>query len=72
MTRHYYGNDELDQSLPWPERLGPRIADVMQIWTDVFGAGNPRLVRVMGYQHAWLDIGTRIYAQIEAEIPRAT
>lgn len=63
----HYGNDELNQGLPWPERLGPRIADVMQIWTDVFGAGNPRLVRVMGGQHAWLDIGTRIYAQIEAE-----
>lgn len=63
----HYGNDELNQSLPWPERLGPRIADVMQIWTDVFGPDTARLVRVMGGQHAWLDIGTRIYAQIEAE-----
>ena len=62
----HYGNEALDQSIPWPERLGPRIADVMQIWTDVFGADTSRLVRVMGAQHGWLDIGTRIYAQMES------
>lgn len=62
----HYGNEALDQFMPWPERLGPRIADVMQIWTDVFGADTSRLVRVMGAQHGWLDIGTRIYAQIES------
>lgn len=63
----HYGNEELDQSLPWPERLGPRIADVMAIWTEVFGEDEDRLIRVLGTQHGWLDIGTRIYAQIEAE-----
>ncbi len=63
----HYGNEELDQSLSWPERLGPRIADVMQIWTDVFGDDSERLVRVLGTQAAWLDIGTRIYQQIEDE-----
>jgi hypothetical protein len=62
-----YGESQLDQSLPWPERLAPRIAHVMQIWTDVFGDQSDRLVRVMGGQHGWFDIGNRIFAQIEAD-----
>lgn len=63
----HYGLNDLDQNLEWPERLGPRIAHVMQIWTDVFGPDSDRLVRVLGTQHGWFDIGNRIFAQIEAE-----
>ena len=63
----HYGNDELDQDLPWPERLAPRIAEVMQIWTDVFGADSDRLVRVLATQNGWFDIGNRMYLQLEAD-----
>lgn len=62
----HYGHDSLDQNLPWPERLAPRIAHVMQIWTDVFAGQTERLVRVQGGQHGWYDIGHRIFQQLEA------
>ncbi len=60
----HYGEQELDQSLPWPERLGPRIAEVLQIWTDVFGPDTNRLVRVLAGQHGWFDVTRRIYLQM--------
>ncbi len=63
----HYGLDSLSQDLIWPERLGPKIADVMQIWTNVFENQNDRLIRVMGCQHGWFDIGNRIFAQIEED-----
>jgi hypothetical protein len=63
----HYGLDSLDQNLAWPERLGPKIADVMQIWTDVFGEDNDRLVRVLATQNGWFDIGNRILQQIQAD-----
>lgn len=66
-VQSHYGLDSLDQNLPWPERLGPRIAHVMQLWTDVFKGQEKRLVRVMSSQHAWWDLGERTFAQIEAE-----
>jgi hypothetical protein len=66
-TQAGYGHDSLNQSLPWPERLGPRIADVLQIWTDVFEGQEHRLVRVMASQHAWWDLGERTFAQIQSE-----
>ncbi|MEM1220837.1 MAG: T9SS type A sorting domain-containing protein, partial [Bacteroidota bacterium] len=59
-----WGESQLDQSIPWPERLAPRIAEVMQIWTDVFGAESDRLVRVVAGQHGWFDITDRIYGQM--------
>ena len=62
-----YGLDSLDQNLEWPERLAPRIAHVMQIWSDVFAGQTHRLVRVQGGQHGWYDIGRRIFLQLEAE-----
>jgi hypothetical protein len=62
-----YCHDSLDQNLPWPERIGPKIADVMQIWTEVFETHENRLIRVLGTQHGWFDIGRRIYLQIEAD-----
>ena len=62
-----YGHDSLDQSIPWPERLAPRIGHVMQLWTDVFAGQEHRLVRVQGGQHGWWDIGERIFAQLQAE-----
>ena len=61
----HYGVDSLDQNLAWPERLAPRIAHVMQIWTDVFAGQTNRLVRVQGCQHGWFDIGRRIFQQLE-------
>ena len=63
----HYGLDSLDQSLEWPERLGPKIAEVMRFWTEEFNGQEDRLVRVMGCQHGWFDIGRRIFTQIEAE-----
>lgn len=60
----HYGVDSLDQNLEWPERLAPRIAEVMEIWTDVFGDESYRLIRVLGCQHGWFDIGNRIFAQL--------
>lgn len=63
----HYGLDSLDQSLLWPERLGPKIADVMQIWTDVFGAESDRLVRVLATQNGYFDIGNRILGQINTD-----
>jgi len=59
-----WGESQLDQSIPWPERLAPRIAEVMQIWTDVFGPESDRLVRVIAGQHGWFDITERIYGQM--------
>jgi hypothetical protein len=61
----HYGVDSLDQNLAWPERLAPRIAHVMQLWTDVFAGQTSRLVRVQGGQHGWFDIGRRIFQQLE-------
>jgi hypothetical protein len=63
----HYGLDSLNQNLPWPERLGPKIADVMQIWTSVFSGQEQRLVRIMASQHAWWDLGERTFAQIKTE-----
>lgn len=63
----HYGVDSLSQDYIWPERLGPKIADVMQIWTDVFGTQSNRLIRVVGCQHGWYDIGRRILLQIEED-----
>lgn len=63
----HYGLDSLDQSLEWPERLAPRIAHVMEIWTDVFAGQTDRLVRVMGVQHGYFDIGNRIFGQLEMD-----
>lgn len=66
----HYGLDSLNQSMPWPERLAPKIESVMQIWTDVFANEPDRIVRVMGCQHGWFDIGNRIFAQIETDQKR--
>lgn len=63
----HYGLDSLDQSLPWPERLSPRIAHVMQRWTEVFAGQEDRLVRVLGVQHGWFDIGARMLEQLQAD-----
>ena len=63
----HYGNDSLDQVLPWPERLAPRIGHVMQIWHDVFGTESDRIVCVLATQHGWFDIGNRIYLQMESD-----
>ncbi|MAT54964.1 MAG: hypothetical protein CMN32_10835 [Saprospirales bacterium] len=63
----HYGLDSLDQNLPWPERLAPRIGHVMQIWTDVFSGQTDRLERVLAVQHGWYDIGRRIFLQLETE-----
>jgi hypothetical protein len=65
-TQAHYGLDSLDQKLEWPERLGPRIAQVMQWWTEEFEGQEDRLIRVLGTQHGWFDIGDRIYRQIES------
>lgn len=62
-----WGESQLDQSIPWPERLAPRIAEIMQIWTDVFGPESDRLVRVVAGQHGWFDITDRIYGQMAAD-----
>ncbi len=56
----------LDSTLIWPEKLGPKIASVLQIWQDVFGSDSSRIIGVLGCQHAWFDIGNRIFQQIEA------
>ena len=56
----------INTELSWPERLGPRIAWVMDIWNSVFAADSNRLIGVLGCQHAWFDIGNRIYQQIES------
>lgn len=61
-----YCHDSLDQNLLWPERIGPKVAEVMEIWTDVFGPQTDRLVRVMAGQHGWYDVGHRIFQQIAA------
>jgi len=64
----HYGLDSLDQNLSWPERLAPRIGHVLNIWESVFGnEADDRLVCVLGTQHAWFDIGNRIYQQLEVE-----
>ncbi len=62
-----YGLDSLNQSLAWPERMGPRIAQVMQLWSEVFKGQEQRLVRVMASQHAWWDLGERTMEQIKKE-----
>lgn len=62
----HYGLDSLDQNLEWPERLGPRVAEVMDIWTQVFDGQTDRLVRVMGGMHGWFDITDRVFGQIQA------
>lgn len=63
----HYCHDSLNQSLPWPERLSPRIAHVMQLWTDVFSGQEDRLMRVLGVQHGWYDIGARMLNQLQAD-----
>lgn len=63
----HYGLDSLDQNLPWPERLAPRIGHVMQLWTDVFNGQTDRIERVLGVQHGWYDIGQRIFQQLQTD-----
>jgi len=64
-TQAHYGLDSLDQGLPWPERLGPRIEDIMSIWSDVFSGQTDRIVRVVGAQTYYLDIVDRILDYID-------
>jgi hypothetical protein len=66
-TQAHYGNDSLNQNLPWPERLAPKIGEVMQIWTNVFDGQTNRLTRVIGCQHGWYDIGSRIFQQLQTD-----
>jgi len=63
-TQAQYGLDSLDQNLDWPERLGPKIEEVMAIWDSVFAGQTQRLVRVVGAQLYWPDIVDRILSQI--------
>ncbi len=64
-TQAHYGLDSLDQGLPWPERLGPKIEEIMGIWTGVFSGQTHRLVRVVGSQTYYLDIVDRILDYID-------
>jgi len=64
-TQAHYGLDSLDQGLPWPERLGPKIEEIMGIWTEVFSGQPDRLVRVVGSQTYYLDIVDRILDHID-------
>ncbi|MBN1425597.1 hypothetical protein JXA88_13665 [Candidatus Fermentibacteria bacterium] len=64
-TQAHWGLDSLDQSLPWPERLGPRIEEVMAIWTGAFSGQTHRLVRVVGSQTYYLDIVDRILDHVD-------
>ena len=63
----HYGHDSLDQSLAWPERVAPRIAEVMQWWTEEFAGQEDRLVRVLGLQNGYFDIGDRIFRQLRTD-----
>lgn len=62
----HYGHDSLDQSLAWPERLAPKVGNVMDIWTEVFAEERDRIVRVLGVQHGYFDIGNRVFGQLVA------
>ena len=60
----HYCNDSLDQSLPWPERLGPKIGEVMEIWTNVFAGQLHRIKRVCGVQIGWMDVAQRTLSAV--------
>ncbi len=63
-----FGQDSLAQNIAWPERLAPRIAHVMGIWTNVFGTQNAdRIVRVMGANNGVLDFANRVFSKLEAD-----
>lgn len=64
----HYGLDSLDQNLEWPERLGPKIGSVMQIWTQEFGGQENRLVRVLAMQHMWPDLVHRVFANLDQNL----
>lgn len=67
-SQAHYGLDSLDQGLPWPERLGPKIEEVMAIWTGVFAGQTDRLVRVVGSQTYYLDIVDRILDYVDPDM----
>lgn len=60
----HYCNDSLDQSIPWPERLGPKIGSVMDIWSDVFAGQMSRIERVCGVQIGWMDVAQRTISSV--------
>ncbi len=61
----HYCNNQGNQSVPWPERLGPFIQNVMDIWTEEFAGQEDRLVRTIGVQESWLDVSNRIVGSLE-------
>lgn len=44
----------------WMQFYGGRAAEVAQIWTDVFGDGSERLVRVISSQTGWLGLEEQV------------
>lgn len=60
----HYVHDSLDQNLPWPERLAPKLQSVMNIWKEEFAGQENRLVRVFASQHYWPDLTWRVLAQL--------
>ena len=60
----HYGLDSLDQNLDWPERLGPKIESVFDIWDSVFSGQQDRLFKVVGAQLSYPDIVDRILGHI--------
>lgn len=67
-SQAHYVHDELDQSLPWPERYAPRLTHVLDRFSSHFdGEDAGRLVRVFATQHAWWDLGWRVMRQLESQ-----
>lgn len=67
-SQAHYVNDSLDQSLPWPERYAPRLAQVMGRFSSHFqGSDTDRIIRVFATQHAWWDLGWRVMNQLESQ-----
>lgn len=49
-----------DPSSTWPEKITGNIQDALDLWTQAWGSDLRRLVRVVGVQTGWLDVGQRV------------
>ena len=55
-----YCFEQGDQSKEWPERIVPFVQNTLDIFSQVFADDMDRLERVVGTQHAWIDVSDRI------------
>jgi hypothetical protein len=60
----HYLEENGNQDVDWPERIVPFIQNVLDIFSTEFAGQLDRLVRVVGVQAGWYDVGNRMISNM--------